>query len=192
MGTASHGLRLPHTTSPAVWALGAGLAAALRAGLIVGLMFGSLSSERGLPAPLIAAGSALIVTLAVDYALLQGAGQPLWKVGAAIFGVICATLPHLLFWIVLWPPRSSFFSFPIGLVLGLVLVGPFTIPASIISTIALVRRYRRAIGASDTRPSEPIVEEGMRVCPGCGMANMLSRRRCNRCGRQLADDLPRG
>jgi hypothetical protein len=28
--------------------------------------------------------------------------------------------------------------------------------------------------------------EGMKVCPGCGMGNLWTERRCSACGRQLA------
>jgi hypothetical protein len=189
------------------WSLRTGLAAALRAAPIAAFFVLFLGGSHdtfvikflhpwrrvwlnpNLGGALLAAVSAGLVTFVINMGLLN-CQQALKhrRAYGVLAGTMCATLPHIFFWLIyipvfqpwsLYVPDHLDVGLMRGLLLSLIFTWPITIPASIFSTLWLLRQYHRAPGEMEADPP------GMRPCPACGLMNVTGRRFCKVCHADL-------
>jgi hypothetical protein len=69
----------------------------------------------------------------------------------------------------------------------LALIGAATL--GILATLAILRRERSAAQLASRAATSPfaVSSEGMKRCPSCGVANLVTDDRCSGCGWHLAD-----
>ena len=62
---------------------------------------------------------------------------------------------------------------------------PLLVLVGIIATLGILRRQRHEAEESIRDSPYATSTEGMKRCPKCGMANLVSDRTCNSCGKRL-------